>query len=261
MESVRAGFCCIANPFNTKQVSRVSLAAGDVDVIAFWTKNPQPILKHLDELESRGYRFYFQFTVNDYPVELEPNVPSLNARLETLKALSERIGSDKVIWRYDPIIISSITPLEYHTEHFSRLAAALSGYTNRVIISIVDEYRHARNRLNNLDIGYLETTIDTPGVEGLLHLISCNARNAGMEIHSCAEEWNLTRNCILPGKCIDDAYIRRVFGIEVSSEKDNNQREQCGCVKSRDIGAYNTCLHGCQYCYATKNKLPVNPQL
>lgn len=254
MESVRAGFCCITNPYNSKQVTKVSLSPKDVEVIVFWTKNPEPMLKHLDELKSRGFRFYFQFTVNDYPLELEPHVPSLNDRLDTFKALSDRIGSNRVIWRYDPIVISRLTPVEYHQKHFNKLSQALVGYTKRVIISLVDEYKQASKRLNRLDIGYVETDIDTPGMTDLLFSISQNAKNAGMETYSCAEPWNLSPYGISPGKCIDDTYIQSVFGIEISSEKDKNQRTECGCIKSKDIGTYNTCQHNCQYCYATRKR-------
>jgi len=254
MESVRAGFCCITNPFNSRQTTRVSLTAEDVDVIVFWTKNPEPIMKHLDELDSIGYRFYFQFTVNDYPLELEPHVPSLNYRLDTFIKLSDRIGSDRVIWRYDPIVISRLTPVEYHLEHFHKLSQSLECYTKRVIISLVDEYRQASKRLNSLDIGYLEASIDNPGMEDLLCSISQNARDTGMEIYSCAEPWDLSAYGIPPGKCIDDTYIQSVFGINVSPEKDKYQRSECGCIKSKDIGTYNTCKHNCQYCYATRKK-------
>ena len=228
MDGVRAGFCCITNPFNSKQATRVSLLPEDVDVIVFWTKNPEPMLKHLDELESRGLRFYFQFTVNDYPPELEPNVPPLNDRLDTFKALSERIGSNKLLWRYDPIAISRLTPVEYHIEHFHKLSQALAGYTKRVIISLVDEYKQASKRLNNLDIGYVEASIDTPGMKDLLNSISQNAIYAGMEIYSCAEPWDLSPYGISPGKCIDDAIFKAYWASKSPQTKTKTSGPNAG---------------------------------
>jgi len=150
MNRIRDGFCLVPNPFNRKQISRVSLKVEDVDALVFWSKNPHPMLKHLDELDRLGYLHCFLFTLNDYPSELEPALPDLEERIRTFKLLAEKIGPKRVIWRYDPIVISSISPFTFHEQRFERLSRSLSGYTGRVIVSAVSYYRKTERRLGEL---------------------------------------------------------------------------------------------------------------
>lgn len=248
---VREGYCFVVNPFNRKQVSRVSLLPSDVEVIAFWTKNPGPLLNNLHELDERGFKYYFQYTINGYSAPLEPNLPKLDTTIETFNKLALRLGSERLIWRYDPILISNITGYDYHIEQFSRIALALRGKTQRVTISIVDEYRKALTNFKNLKKQNI--CISKPhNQEFSTLMLALNeiARRNGLEIYSCAETFDLKPYGISPGKCIDDQYIRRVFGRDVSRAKDRSQRLECGCIQSKDIGAYDSCLHGCAYCYA-----------
>jgi len=124
MKRIEEGVVCVADPFNPRQVGRYSLLAEDVDAIVFWSKNPCPLMARLSELDSRGYRYYFQFTLNDYPHLLEPNVPGLGERLDTLRTLSDRLGPERVVWRYDPIVVSSVTPTDYHLERLEGIGDA-----------------------------------------------------------------------------------------------------------------------------------------
>ncbi|MEN6328496.1 MAG: DUF1848 domain-containing protein [Syntrophomonas sp.] len=252
MNRVRAGYCTTMNPYNRKQVSYVSLRPEDVDVIVFWTKHPEPLVKHLKELDARGYRYYFQYTLNGYPRTIEPNLPGLKEEIETFKRLAGLVGPDRVIWRYDPIIISNATGIDYHKRQIDHIARELEGSTERLVVSIVDEYRKARtnfNRLENQAIS-IKRQVTEQDVEDLIEYIVAQAQNRKMETFSCAEVLDLTPFGLKPGKCIDDDYIQKVFGINVRLEKDKSQRLECGCIISKDIGAYDTCLHGCQYCYA-----------
>lgn len=253
---VRAGYCTVPNPFNRNQVSYVSLKPEDVDVIVFWTRNPAPLIPYLDELDARGLRYYFQYTVLDNPRALDPKSPPLPAALKTFRRLAERIGPQKVIWRYDPIVFTPHTEAEFHRDAFARIAAALRGFTQRVVISVMDRYPKAEKRLATLEAhGFPlnEALTQTPAFEALMRDLVAIATENGMEIVSCAEDLDLTPYGVRPGKCVDDDYIRRVFGLEVTHKKDPHQREACGCVVSKDIGAYDTCLFGCQYCYATRS--------
>ena len=150
MNRLRAGFCQVPNPMNMKKVTTVSLSPDIVTAIVFWSKNPAPLLPHLKELNTRGFDYYFQFTLNDYPRSLEPNVPPFNARIETFKDLSSRVGSSRVVWRYDPIIISNFTDFTFHREKFSWIAEELKDKTQRVVVSIVDFYRKTERRLSLL---------------------------------------------------------------------------------------------------------------
>lgn len=257
MNRVRAGFCTVPNPFNRKQVSRISLLAQDVDVIVFWTRNPRPLLAALDELHARGYRIYFQYTILDNPRAIDARTPPVEAAIDTFRTLSVRIGADRVIWRYDPIVLSSRTDVAFHQERYAWIAAQLQGYTTRSMISVLDIYRKAERRLRTLAAQGFTIPDQTPGqiagFDALMHSLVATAARCGMEIVSCAEEIDLTGYGVRPGKCVDDDLIERVFGLRLDLQKDPGQRDACGCVLSRDIGMYDSCLFGCQYCYATSS--------
>lgn len=252
MNRIRAGYCTTINPFNRKQVAYVSLKPEDVDVIVFWTKNPEPLIKHLRELDDRGFRYYFQYTLTGYPQALEPQVPELKKGISTFKKLADRIGPEKVIWRYDPIVISNITDTNYHKKQIDHIARELEGSTHRLVISIVDEYRKTKINFDQQERRSIniERQISEDQVRDIIEFAVDRTKRSKMEAFSCAEILNLKPFGLMPGKCIDDHYIKRVFGIDVTSEKDKSQRSECGCVHSKDIGAYDTCLHGCLYCYA-----------
>lgn len=252
---IRAGYCTVPNPFNRKQVSHTSLSPEDVDIIVFWTRNPQPLIPCLKELDRLGYRYYFQYTVLNNPRLIDTTTPSLSSSLKIFKKLSDLIGPEKVIWRYDPVMISNITDIEFHKSTYKQIAEALRNYTQRCVISLLDIYPKLKKRLQALKESGVEIVDCNKKVDKrfdeLMYTLAGVAEENRMEIVSCAEDPDLKKYTIQPGKCIDDNYIKRVFGIDVTHRKDPSQREACGCVVSRDIGVYNTCLSGCQYCYAT----------
>lgn len=254
---IRAGYCGVPNPFNSQQVAYISLAPQDVDVIVFWTRNPRPLFPYLEELDHLGYRYYFQFTLLNYPRQIEKHTPPTAASIRTLRELAERIGAERVIWRYDPIVFSELTPPEFHRRTYSRLAQELSGSTRRSVISVMDIYSKARERLQAMaeEGAVLQSVQDISGeiFDNLMSSLAQTAITNGMEIFSCAENLSLKEFGILPGKCVDDNYIQQVFGLQVLHTKDPNQRKFCGCVISKDIGMYDSCLFGCRYCYATKD--------
>lgn len=254
---VRAGYCLVPNPFNPRQISRISLAPEDVDVIVFWTRHARPLFPYLQELDERGYRYYFQYTLMDNPRALDTRTPSLEVALDTFRELARRIGPQRVIWRYDPIVLSTITPPEFHAQAYARIVQALRGYTRRSVVSLMDPYRKSERRLRALAGQGIKLVaaeaLPQREFDHLMHSLVDSARNNDLQITSCAEEIDLRGYGIQPGKCVDDDYIRQVFGIEVTHSKDPTQRAACGCVVSRDIGAYDTCPFECQYCYATSD--------
>jgi hypothetical protein len=255
MNRIRAGYCLVPNPFNAKQISRISLAPEDVDAFVFWSKNPEPMVGLLDDLTSRGFVYYFQYTLNDYPRALEPKVPPTERRVETFHDLARRLGPLRVVWRYDPIIITPNTSYDFHAATFERLAGFLTGATRRVVVSVVDLYRKTDRRMTVLsDAGFRidPDAVTSREMRTLLAHISQVAAAHGIESFSCAEEHDFTDAGVRPGSCIDCDLITALGG-HVSAKKDTGQRPACRCVTSRDIGINDTCLHGCPYCYSTRN--------
>jgi len=262
MERLDEGFCEVANPYNPKQIKRVSLlpaaqavnpdAPDSVEAFVFWTREPVNILANADELEKRGGRFYVMVTVTGYPAELEPDVPDTSKVLDNMKKLAQKIGQDRVIWRYDPVILTSITDENFHRRNFDLLAQTLAGSVRRVIVSIYDEYPAVKKRLELKEKAGVLQMLETHDIlPQLLGGFAKSAQAAGMEIQSCAEKEDFSSFGIKGGACIDAALINKLWGIE-NIDKDKNQRPYCLCCKSVDIGAYGTCDARCVYCYALR---------
>lgn len=246
---LKKGFLYVRNPMNAHQVSSITLSPNVIDCIVFWTKNPAKMIGRLDELD--GYNYYFQFTVTGYEQDVEQNLPDKKeVIIPTFKKLSEKIGKEKTIWRYDPILINDKYTFEYHIKAFSEIAQELSAYTEKVIISFVDLY--AKTLRNTKDLNMRALTGDEMLSLGgeLAHI----AKSNNLRIESCAEEIDLQEVGIEHGHCVDKELIERITGFKMKCEKDKNQRAECGCFNSIDIGAYNTCQNDCKYCYANFNQ-------
>ena len=246
------------NPFNSNQQKRVPLVPiregmkteEGVDAFVFWTRNPCNILANADELAERGFSFYVMVTVTGYPKVLEPTMTKTSKVLNIIKQLAQKIGKDKLIWRYDPVFLSSVTDKDFHRVNFDSIAGELAGSVRRVIISFYDEYKDAKKRLEFLEKSSGLKILSTDGIlPELLTGFAESASAAGMEIQCCAEKVDFSSYGIKPGACIDAALLNELFGIKIKS-KDKNQRPDCLCCKSIDIGAYKTCTAGCVYCYA-----------
>lgn len=251
---LKAGYVEVRNPFNRHQLRRVSLARENVDAIVFWTRNAANLMPHLPLLDAMGHAYYFQVTITGYPRALESSVPKPAAAMETFRALGDRLGPERVIWRYDPILLSNLLDVAGHKRQFESIAAGLAGNTRQVVISFADFYRKTERNLKAVDgLAWQDIAAIPEAMADLAAFMASVAAGNGMEIQTCAEAHDLSRFGVAPGKCIDDALLRSAFGIDVTARKDKGQRTECGCVQSVDIGAYNTCLHGCAYCYATYN--------
>lgn len=254
-ERLEAGFADVVNPFNPKQIRRVSLTAQDVTAFVFWTRDARPFSPVLDRLDRRGDRYYFQFTLTAYGPDLEPGLPARDQRIAAFVALAERLGPERVLWRYDPIILSSRTPPAFHRRAFADLCRALSGHTRRVTISLAEYYRKVDRRLKALEAA--GTVFDRqaqarPETLELLAELCELARAHGMRMVSCASKVELTKAGIAAGACVDGELIRRLWQVDVPAGRDRGQRPACRCSPSRDIGANDTCAHGCLYCYANR---------
>jgi len=242
---IKEGFVCVRNPLNPKQISRISLHPNAVDGIVLWTKDPAPIIDCIEIL--KPFPYYFQFTLNPYGRDIEPGLPSKEKLTDVFKRLSDIVGPERVLWRYDPIIISSKYTVNYHIEHFYYLSGILSGYTDVCTFSFLDIYR---NTLSHMKM--IEPDIITPQVMNkLASAFSVIAKGRRIRLQTCAEDIDLEKYGISHGRCIDDRLFERITGDKYRYRKDANQRSACGCMESVDIGAYDCCLNGCKYCYAT----------
>jgi hypothetical protein len=249
MNRLREGFVYVRNAFNQSQISEITLRPDLIECIVFWTKNPNNIFKKLKEIDSLGYQYYFQFTLTAYGREIEKNLPDKDTIIHFFKKLSDTIGPEKVIWRYDPIVITEDITDKSHIDWFDRLSGELRGYTSKCITSFIDMYKKCERNMASLHV----VNMDNAEKLSLLKHLKEIAHVHGMKLETCAEEMEASETGILPAKCIDDTLVARLIGEDIRVKKDPSQRKRCGCVQSIDIGAYNTCRHHCLYCYANHN--------
>lgn len=244
---LKAGYALVRNPFNLRQVRRVELNPAVVDCFVFWSKDPAPFLSFLDELSD--YAYYFQFTLNPYGNELEPALPKLDERIATFQELTKKIGPERVIWRYDPVLFTPELDEAYHQTQFAKLAATLEGHTRRVILSFLTPYRKTLRNLAGFKL-------NLPGEAAKQRLVTAFvqiASSCGMITAVCCESSNHNETGATPARCVDPNLISVISGRPFSDRKDTGQRKLCGCTASVDIGAYNSCPHCCLYCYANQD--------
>lgn len=248
---IKEGYVMVRNPMNYNQVSKIILNPEQIDCIIFWTKNPsQDFIEGLQFLDFLGYNYYIQFTITPYDQTIEKKVPRKKDIIEKFKIISNHVGKEKIIWRYDPILLNEKFDFEYHSKYYEYLANSLYDYTNKCIISFLDFYTKIEKSLFNQNIKQLsrkEMII-------LADIISKIARKYNLKIESCCEDIDLTQFNITKSHCIDGNLINSITGKNYDYKKDKNQRETCGCISSTDIGVYNTCQHNCIYCYANRTQ-------
>lgn len=252
MNRLKAGYCKVVNPYSGR-ASTVSLRREDVDGFVFWTKNLGPFLKYLPNLRAAGFPFIVQYTVNGYPRELESNVTDARRSVEHVRQVSGEFGPRAIVWRYDTILLSSLTPAEFHLKNFERLAAAMRGLVDEVVISFMHLYQKTQRNLDRVaeEHGFSwETPADELKRRLTAQLLDI-ARAHGMALSICSQPAYLTPGA-REARCIDAARLEDVGGKRISASLKGNRKE-CGCFESRDIGEYDTCPHGCVYCYAVRN--------
>lgn len=242
---LKEGFLYVRNPMNFHQISEIKISPDVVDCIVFWTKNPLPMMERLDELEA--YNYYFQFTLTGYGNDVERNLPNKKTSvIPIFQELSNRIGKEKVVWRYDPIFFSNRYNAKYHLKAFRSIAEALSGYTEKCVISFLDIYPKNKKNMDDL----LSYDLSDSELREFAKELSNIAKENHIKIGSCAEKVDLDEYGIIHNSCIDKELIEKIIGCKLKINKDKNQRIECGCVESVEVGTYNTCKNGCVYCYA-----------
>ncbi len=250
MNRIREGYVRWVNPFS-RLVHTISLRPEDVIAFVLWSKNYAPLLPHLDELDKRGYRMLFHFTINGLPEAFEPRVPDAEEMVECASTLSRRYTPDAVLWRYDPVLVSSITDRRYHLSRFRELCAALEGTVRRCYFSFVVFHSRVRRNASTLRA---ETGIelhDSP-IDDRIEIANTLADIAfehGIEMLSCCGDY-LVGGRIKKAHCTDAELLFRLYPDRTRRLVEAPTREGCGCCECTDIGAYDTCAHGCVYCYA-----------
>ena len=244
---IKERYVLVPNPFNPKMISKVNLDPAVVDCIVFWTKNPAPMIDKLDKLQD--YKYYFQFTLNPYGEKLENNLPSIAKRIETFKRLSDKIGKEKVIWRYDPILTNTEFNVAFHKEAFAQIADGLKDHTEKCMLGFIDHYQHIRNAVGQFNINPLTKEEIEEMAVSFRKTIDAYPT---VQLDTCTTKVDLRHLNIPSGLCIDKELIERIIGCLILAKKDKNQRSICNCIESIDIGTYESCLNGCIYCYAIK---------
>lgn len=242
LQRLRSGYVLARNPMNYSQVSRISLSNGVVDCIVFWTKDATNIMDKLKQIDDLGYKYCFQYTITPYGIDIEQNLQPKEHIINNFQNLSSLLGKHCMLWRYDPIIVNEKYTVAYHIETFEKMCEKLSKYADRVIISFIDIYSKIRLK------GISEISFEK--VEILAKAIAAIAQKFNIMIQSCCEDFDFTKYGIQQGGCIDLTVIEKVCGYKLNLKRDKGQRKNCNCIESIDIGAYNTCLNGCLYCYA-----------
>ena len=279
---LKVGYSVWTNPFNGKDMA---ISYAQTRFIVFWSKNPRPLLSHLDELKERGINCYVQYSLNDYENEkLEKGVPPLIERIDTFKRLVDKLGFGGVIWRFDPLMLTADVDVDKLLRKIENIGDQLKGYTEKLIFSFADIaiYRKVKLNLEKNGIPYHEWTKEQMK-EFAKRLVKLNKEKGwNYELATCGEEGEYEG--IKKNSCIDDVLmIRRAykdeklrqylnaefvspalnpnaikldngFYVTLGNNKDNGQRKSCCCMKSKDIGQYNTCIHMCEYCYANTSK-------
>jgi len=251
MDRLANGYVEVRNPYGGAPY-RVSLRAGEVSGFVLWTRNLKPLLPHLPEIAAVA-PFAVQFTVTGYPRALEPGVIAEEAALAQLRALRRDWGPRAAIWRYDPILETSLTPMAAHRERFARIAAALRGTVDEAVVSFADLYRKTARNLGAAarEHGFTWRDPEPEEKRALLRELAAIAAENRMRLTICTEP-GLAGEGIAPARCIDAERLSDVAGRPIPAREKGN-RPGCLCAESRDIGAYDTCAQGCVYCYAVSN--------
>lgn len=245
----REGFVDVRNPFNPKMVSRINFA--DVDAILFCTKNPIPILEVIKEIDKP---IVFHVTLTSYKEDIEPNVPSKTRVINAIKELSNILGKDNMVVRYDPIFINNKYTLEYHIKAFDKLCSLVGDYVDRILISFIDDYKNVRK--NEGVLNTKEFTEDD--YKRIGESFSKSAKKYGLKVHTCFEDRDLTEYGFDKGECMSKELAYKLTGKEYKKEWKARKMRKCHCVQMVDIGVYNSCKHFCKYCYANFDELQVN---
>ncbi len=240
------GYAYSRNPLFPNKVTRYELTPDKVDCVEFCSKNYEPILKDIHKITDR-FHTYFHYTITAYGKDIEPGVPSIDDSMETLKKLSKIVGKNRLAWRYDPVLLTDKYTIQIHMDTFERMARELSPYVDRCIFSFVEMYKKLDTNMPEL----IPMTMEDKNTiaEGLGKIAKAN----GLFIQTCGTNGDYSKYGIHPSGCMTLEMLGKANEIEFRELQHKGMRQGCHCIESRDIGAYDTCMNGCRYCYANKN--------
>lgn len=281
MDRLQKGSVDVPNPRNAKMVRHVGLSREEADLFVFWTKNPLPMEDAVMDPDSllNQYPYYFQFTLTPYGRDIEPFLPDKSGLIRAFQRLSGAVGSHRMIWRYDPVLLSPVYGMEYHKMEFAYFCSQLSCYTNTCVISFLDAYRCMQKAMKSVG----GRPPDMPEAYELAGSMVQTAAKYGIRLQTCAETMDFSQLGIEHGACIDGELAGRLVSekrmqsgrtaaapesrislfpdVPPVFPRAKGQRGACRCAESVDIGSYDTCTNGCLYCYANRGRRQIFPQL
>lgn len=248
---IKAGEVLVRNPFNLNAVTRYRLDPEVVDALVFCTKNPAPMLPRIHELAP--FRQLWHVTITPYGKDIEPGVPDKHEVLQSFRDLSNAVGKDHVVWRYDPIFLSDRYTMDYHFRAFETMATELEGYTTQVIFSFIDLYQKTKKNFPEVREVY------EPEQDAMTERMAVIAKEHDMTLIACLENKRLEQYGVDTSGCMTQEKVEQSLGIQLKVPKNKAEaREGCTCLLGGDIGMYNTCSHFCRYCYANYDRKTVN---
>jgi hypothetical protein len=254
LNRLHAGYCLMAHPFDRRKIKRISLVRNDIDGFVFWTKNVGPFLPNLKIVAGMGFPFAIQYTINAYPRTLEYSVTDPTRSIDLAKQIAEEYGPKVLVWRYDPIVFSSATPVESHLDNFEWIASRLEGVTDEVVISFAQIYDKTQRNMDaaGREFGFSWEDPGDTQKRDLARKLLASARCHRMRLTICSQP-HLLGSDLEDAHCVDARRFTAMTGVQLNAPM-KGSRKECGCFQSVDIGDYDTCPHGCVYCYAVRNR-------
>ena len=251
MNRLEAGYLCVKSPYSSK-VLRVSLLSDDLHCIVFWSKNFSPLISKIEKIERVTNKLFFHFTITGVSKDIELNTPDYRYAVRDLIYLSRRYSPDHIVWRFDPIVLTDRLPFEYYEDNFLKCLDKVRGHVKKCYISFVHPYKKV---LVNFD-RYTDQKLQDPPPEekkAYAERLACLAEKCGIKLFACCNDYLLSDN-VHKGSCINANHLAWLFDDTSIQAKPAPTRDDCACTRSIDIGTYETCPHGCLYCYANSNK-------
>ena len=243
---IKEGYVYSRNPLFPNNISKINLSPDKVDCLIFCSKNYKPIIKYIDKI-NKMYRIICHYTITAYGKDVEPNVPSIDESINTLIKLSKIVGKEKIIWRYDPLLLTKNYSVDYLIKMYDYIASKVYNYVSKVVFSFVEMYKKLKYNMPEIILFKEEDKIK------LVQEIGNISKKYNIRVQTCGTDEVYEKYGIQKSGCTTKEFLETALGINLKNIKEGNMRKGCHCITTRDIGAYDTCINGCKYCYANRN--------